>query len=437
MCAQAIRTGSLSPPRAANSDRGAELSQSRLLWALAIANAICVAAIVLIMRAQQPAPPFLVRFVPSDYGDLPGWSTSDPRPALAAFARSCAALRAFPDAHPMGGAGYAGSAAQWRRSCDAARFKPATPSQVRAYFETWFAPVAVSTPGSGDGLFTGYYEPEIAASLKRSPRYRIPVYGVPHDLITVELGRFRSSLAGEKITGRVANGTLVPYQSRGEIDRRGLASAPVLLYTDDPVSFFFAQIQGSGRARLPDGSIVRIAFDGTNGRPYTPIGRVLLRERQLTRKSLSLQSIRAWLATHPAEAQKVMEADESFVFFREAPLGDSSLGSPGTEGVPLTGNASMAVDNRIHPLGVPFFVASTVPDPDAAEPDHLFTQLLIAQDTGGAIRGAVRGDIFFGSGARAEALAGRMKSRGRLFVLLPKAVAAQLAPYKELTAVPE
>jgi membrane-bound lytic murein transglycosylase A len=229
----------------------------------------------------------------------------------------------------------------------------------------------------------------------------------------------------------VSGTALVPYAARAEIDNSGAASAPILLYVDDAVSAFFLNIQGSGRVRFEDGSINRLSFAATNGRRYTSIGRVLIDRHALAKESVSMQTIRAWLAAHPADAKSVMEEDQSFVFFTLAPLGDSSLGSPGTEGVPLTAEASVAVDARIHPMGVPVFVSTTIPGSDPAAPERAFNKLLVAQDTGGAIKGPARGDIFFGTGNEAEAIAGRLKSHGRFFVLLPKLVAKALGSGKE------
>lgn len=280
-------------------------------------------------------------------------------------------------------------------------------------------------------MFTGYYEPELHASRVKSNAYRTPIYGLPDDLVSVDLGLFKSALHDERITGRVDGHRLAPYATRAEIDAHGLAHAPVLLYADDPIAVFFLHIQGSGRVRLPDGPFLRLAFAGVNGRAYTPIGRTLIAQGALDRKDVSLQSIRTWLLAHPHAARAVMESDDSFVFFQEAPLGDPALGSPGSEGVPLTPGASLAVDPHLHPLGAPFFVAAIAPDPDAAKPDRPLDRLLISQDTGGAIKGPVRGDVFWGFGSSAEAIAGRMKSHGQFFVLLPKRLAANLAPYKD------
>ena len=205
-----------------------------------------------------------------------------------------------------------------------------------------------------------------------------------------------------------------------EIDARP-PNAAVLFYGDDPVSVFFLHIQGSGRVALDDGSTVRVAYAGQNGRPYTAIGRALIRSGALTRQAVSMQSIRQWLTSHRSAAGQLMQTDESYVFFKETPLGDPSLGSSGTEGVALTPLASIAVDRKFHALGIPFFIDTTMPD------GRTLQGLFVAQDTGGAIRGPARADIFFGFGGDAENLAGKLKSSGRIYVLLPKFVAAKVA----------
>ncbi|MBV9330546.1 MAG: MltA domain-containing protein, partial [Alphaproteobacteria bacterium] len=238
-----------------------------------------------------------------------------------------------------------------------------------------------------------------------------------------DLGAFRPTLAGEHIAGRLDGRRLVPYATRADIDRYGAGHAPVLFYADDPVELFFLHIQGSGRALLPDRSVVRLAYAAQNGRPYTPIGRVLVANGEIAHGKASMPAIRNWLASHPQAAGSLMEKDQSFVFFKLRDLGDPVLGSPGAEGAPLTPQASLAVDPRYHPLGAPFYVDTVIPD--AATPsEHDWHRLLIAQDIGGAIRGPARADLFFGYGKDAEAIAGRLKSTGRLYVLLPRALAA-------------
>lgn len=400
------------------------LLRSRLLWWLVAANAVAFALVAWFTWLRVAPNEIRIRTIAFDA--LPGWSAGDPRPALAAFGRSCARLASRPAASPLGGLGYAGVVRDWLPVCRALPRRAASAAAARAYFEQWFAPLAVET--AKDGLFTGYYEPELAVRWRPAGRFRVPIYGRPSDLVTADLGRFRAALAGQHVAGRLQGAVLVPYPTRAEIDASPPPTAPVLLYTDDAIGAFFLAIQGSGRARFADGETLRLAFDGTNGRPYTAIGRVLVAKGALAKAALSLQAIRAWLTTHPAEARAVMETDQSFVFFALSAVGDPALGSPGTEGVPLTPQASLAIDPRIHPLGVPVYVASTAPAP--AQPDRVFDRLLVAQDTGGAITGAVRGDVFFGFGPAAENAAGRMKSPGRLFVLVPKAVAAALAPSK-------
>ena len=408
------------------------LLRSRLAWFLVAANLLAIAGVAFLTQPSGPpeAPPF--RVTPVSFAALPGWADSDPRGAVEALRRSCAALLKLPASEPMGWAGYAGTAAAWWPVCTVLPRDGEPASALRVFFEKWLAPLAVGTVGH----FTGYYEPELSGSWLETARYRVPVYGRPQDLITADLGDFRPALAGEHLSGRLDGTKLVPYPDRAEIDAHGLPTAPILLYTDDPVSLFFLQIQGSGRVKLADGKIVRLAFAARNGRPYTSIGRVLIDQGALERKNVSLQSIRAWLAAHATAAQSVMEADQSYVFFSVAPLGDPLLGSTGTEGVALTPGISLAVDPRFHPFGAPVYVSTTVPDQNSAKPDRTFDRLLVAQDTGGAIRGPARGDIFFGAGREAEAIAGRLNAHGQFFVLVPKTVAVALAPSREYSDAP-
>ena len=408
------------------------MGRARLAWALVVAILIAVVALVRLTRSNQPveAPPF--HLTPVDYAALPGWAAGDTRKALDAFRRSCEGIAKRPPSEPMGWRGYAGTAVLWLASCNALPSATVSAADARSFFEKWFVPVRVDRPAH----FTGYYEPELSGSRLPTPRYRVPIYGRPKDLVTVDLGSFRHAFEGEQIAGRVEDTKLVPYAARADIDVHGLPTAPILLYTDDPVSAFFLQIQGSGLVKLSDGTTVRLAYAAKNGRAYTPIGRVLIAQGALDRKNVSLQTIRAWLNAHPADAQRVMEADQSFVFFEIAPLGDPALGSPGTQGVPLTPGASLAVDERFHPFGAPVYIATTIPDPNAAKPDRRFQNLLIAQDTGGAIKGSARGDIFFGAGSDAEAIAGRLNAHGQFFVLIPKAAAAALGQGKDFPDAP-
>ena len=376
------------------------------LTLLAVALAGCATRPPQTVPAVPETPPLTLTLARAAFTALPGWPQPDLRPALESFRRGCAVLAGRPDTAPMSGAGYGGTVADWRGVC------AGTNGDARAFFEAHFTPYEVR---GGDGLFTGYYEPQIRASRKKQGAYQTPVYGVPADLVQADLGLFSEKYKGERIAGRVSGGRLLPYPDRAAIETQGLKTAKVLFYTDDAIAFFFLQIQGSGRVVFDTGEAGRIAYAGQNGQAYTAIGRTLIAEGALTRETVSLQTIRAWLLAHPGEAARVMRTNRSFVFFQERPLGDAALGATGSLGAPLTPLASLAVDARLHALGAPMFVAAEGGDPVRG--------LLMAQDTGGAIRGPVRGDIYFGFGDSAEARAGRMNAPGRLFVLLPNGLA--------------
>jgi membrane-bound lytic murein transglycosylase A len=386
---------------------------------LRFAAPLLLAALLAACTTTKPATPpsapaaSALRLTRAAFSDLPDWNAARFDAARAAFVRGCAQLAKKPLAGALGGAGYAGTVGDWLDLCARAL----TADDPRAFFETGFTPYAIGEGDSRQGLFTGYYEPEIAASPTPGGIYQTPIYGLPDDWVRFDLGEFDAKLAGQHAIAQVKDHTLAPYPDRAAINAAP-SRGPVLLWAADPVALFFLQIQGSGRARLPDGSSVRLAYAGANGQSYTAIGRTLINEGQLTRENVSLQSIRTWLMAHPDQARRVMETDQSYVFFLQATIDNPALGSTGTLGANLTPLASLAVDPRMNALGAPFFVAA-----DGSDPVH---GLLIAEDTGGAIKGAVRGDIFFGFGPQAEERAGHMNAPGRLFVLLPNAVAARI-----------
>ncbi len=322
----------------------------------------------------------------------------------------------------MNGSDYGGTVGEWLSACEAAANVSAEEGDaIRDLFESEFVPYWVAEGDSEEGLFTGYFEPELRGSTVRQGAFQTPLHGVPADLVGIDLGLFREQLSGQRLAGRVQEGRLVPFETRAEIARNGLVQAEELLYVDDPVDAFFLHIQGSGRVALEDGSVVRAAYAGQNGHPYTAIGAVLIAREELTREEVSMQSIREWLSANPNEAQELLEQNASYIFFTIEPLDDPQLGARGTQGVPLTAEASLAVDASAHPLGIPVWVETSVPTAGGGEVD--FHRLLVAQDTGGAIRGAVRGDIYWGVGDAAGEIAGRMRSFGKMAVLVPLAVA--------------
>jgi membrane-bound lytic murein transglycosylase A len=370
------------------------------------------------IRPQPQKPEDRLELRPARFADLPGWEADRLSEALPALLRSCSRIAKLPGETPMGGSGFAGRAADWQPACAAAARVPAgDPGAARAFFERELRPVALTNGGEPQGLFTGYYEPFLQGSRTRREPYTFPLYGRPPELVMVDLGRFRDDWKGQRIAGRVEEGTLVPFSDRSEIEAGALEGRDLeLVWVDSPVDAFFLQIQGSGRVRLAEGGEVRLGYAAQNGHPYTAIGRTLIERGALTREEVSMQSIRRWLEENPDQAEEVMAANPSYVFFQEL-TGDGPLGA---EGVALTPGRSLAVDRKFLPLGVPLWLDGSSPSPREGEPDRPLRRLLLAQDTGGAIRGPVRGDVFWGHGDEAAAVAGRMKHPGRLWVLVPK-----------------
>jgi membrane-bound lytic murein transglycosylase A len=371
-------------------------------------------ALVACIRRPPPAPHLTL--AAATYADLRGWSDDAVAAVLPALVKSCAALAKLADDVPLGPNGIAGTAADWRAPCDAAAALNApSDAAARRFFETAFTPFLAGNNDKHDGLFTGYFEPELRGARQPGGAFTVPLLRRPPDLVMVELGQFRPVWRGERIAGRVVDGRLRPYVDRVAIEHGALDRMHLdFLWVDDPVDAFFLGVQGSGRVRLPDGSQVRIGYDGQNGWPYVAIGRLLAERGAMAKEDVSLASIRAWIAAHPAEGKALMDENPSYVFFREL-RGDGPIGA---EGVVLTPGRSLAVDAAFLPLGVPLWL-------DIAQEERALRRLVVAQDTGGAIRGPVRGDLFWGFGAEAETEAGKMRARGVYYLLLPKRLAAR------------
>lgn len=356
------------------------------------------------------APPQLV-LTQGSFSSLPGWRADSLRDIEKAFTKSCSRIAKRAPKAAMGSLAQAGTAGDWQPLCRT--FMATDNSELRAFFESNFTPYQLSDDGDGDGLFTGYYEASLNGSRTKTARYNIPLHKRPDDLVMVQLGNFRDDLKGRRIAGRVRNGKLTPYESREDIVRGDWPHEDeVLVWVDNAVDAFFLQIQGSGVITLADGGKMRVGYDGQNGHPYYAIGRELIKRGTLTKETVSLQTIRAWLAANPAQADEIMNTNASYVFFREL----KTDGPVGGEGVTLTKLRSLAVDHSLLSYGVPMWVDIA---PPATNMPRL-QRLMIAQDTGGAIRGVVRGDVFWGHGQRAEDMAGVMKSQGQAWVLLPK-----------------
>ncbi len=334
--------------------------------------------------------------LPAEAIDLPPLPGADT--ALAAFRASCPALLRRED---RSGLTLAGA---WAPACAAA----ASATDAAGFFAAQFRAVTIA---AGSGFATGYFEPELAGARAATPSFATPLYRRPADLVEVDLGRFAADLKGRKLRGRIESGALVPYWTRGEIMAGALAGRGLeLAWAADPYEAFFLEIQGSGRLRLPDGSVMRIGYDSQNGRDYVAIGRVLIDEGALPRGGANMDSILAWLRGHPAEAPAILARNPSTVFFREI----TGSGPIGAMGVALTPGTSAAADPAFVPLGAPVLVTTILPG------GIPLTQLMVAQDTGGAIKGANRLDLFRGAGATARAEAGALAAAATVVLLLPR-----------------
>jgi membrane-bound lytic murein transglycosylase A len=357
--------------------------------------AVCAALMLSgCVQPQVPVsqPPGAPPLTPVEISALPGWSTDNTAAALDAFVRGCRAIAVMPADQTLGGMGLAqqaaGQAGLWQNACAAAKVvPPGNDSAAKTFFASYFDAYQLTA----SARITGYFEPEFPGSKNPAPGFKVPLYAKPADARLADLPRAAID--------------------DGALNRQ----TPVTAYVSDPVDAFMLQIQGSGRLLLANGRILRVGFDGQNGQPYVPIGRIMVADGDLTPGNVSFQTISAWLKAHPAQAQALMEQNPRYVYLR--PLGalPDNLGAPGTLGVPLTAGRSLAVDRTDIPLNTPVFLATT--DPLTGAP---MDRLTIAQDTGGGIHGAEAADLFAGAGPQAQATAGSMHQQGQLFLLLPR-----------------
>lgn len=393
----------------------------RRLAGLVVALGVAACAPVAAPPPPAPSPPAgpdRVVLVPSDFDALPGWATDRAAQALPALLKSCDRIAKLPFDKSIGADGRGGTAADWYGPCAAAARVPAgDDGAARVLFETWFHPQLVTNQGRAEGTFTGYYEPELPGSRSRTPRFTVPLHAKPKDLVTLDLGKFRPDLGHDILAGRLVGSRLDPYPTRAEIEAGAIdGQAPAVVWLDDPVDAHILHIQGGGRIRLSDGAVVRVGVAATNGHRFVGIGKILKDKGKLDGDT-TMPAIRAWLKSHPAEARALMAENPRYVFY--APVaGDGPIGS---QGVALTAERSLAVDTRFVPLGAPLWLDTVDP---AGKP---LRRLVVAQDTGAAIKGVVRGDFFWGTGEAAFDKAGRMKSPGRYWVLLPRQTSPRIA----------
>lgn len=372
--------------------------------------------------APAPAPVQRLGLTKTTFAKLPGWLGDRHAEALKPLLRSCDSFEKQPADRIIGTDTAAFRISSILPICAEARTLPAANTElVRAFFESRFEPWLATADGRAEGLFTGYFEIELKGSwLKRGP-YATPIYERPPELVEADLGAFSTELKGRKLTGKVVAGRFQPFDDRRRIEGGSLKGRALeLLWVDDPVDAFFLHVQGSGRVRMDDGSLVRVGFAGRNGRAYRSIGRALVDMGEMTPERVSMQSIRAWMADNPDRARGLMASNPSFIFFRVIGGALKSLpadsGPIGAQGVALTAGRSLAVDRRYLPLGLPIWLDTT----DPLDATQRLRRLVVAQDTGSAIRGPVRGDLFWGFGDEAALRAGLMKQSGRYFLLLPR-----------------
>ncbi|MFN3230659.1 MAG: murein transglycosylase A [Alphaproteobacteria bacterium] len=390
-----------------------------LLLLVLLLGAVAIAYFLLARTPPEKDDTGVFAAKPVTYDALDGWAGDYHALALQTFLTSCARLDPQPVDRSMGGAGFAGAIGDWVPLCRAADKLPKDDhGAARAFFEGSFTPVAIFEGNDPEGLFTGYYVPVVDGRLKPDERFNIPLHARPSELVMVDLGVFRESLKGQRIAGHVENGTLVPYHERGDIAAGILEGRDLeVVWLDDAFEAFSMQIQGSGVVRLEDGSMLRLGYAAQNGHPYTSVGRLLVERGEMTLDQASMQSIKAWMEANPEKGRSLMDENASYVFFQK----QERDGAIGAQNVILTAGRSLAVDRKYMPLGVPLWV-----EIDGGQ-ERRIKRLMVAQDTGGAIIGPVRGDFFWGEGDEAGQVAGRMKDRGRYYVLLPNAVAARLS----------
>jgi membrane-bound lytic murein transglycosylase A len=405
-----------------------------LLLTAAFAGLLALAACA--PREAEKKPDALT-LTPVGFAALPGWADDDQSAALPALRKSCAYFARQSDATRLQPAptdsqvpGIGGLVGDWRAVCAAAAQVPDNNrAAARAFFEREFKPFKAANNRDTQGLFTGYYEAELRGAKQPSGRYKVPLYKLPGDLVAVDLAEFGSEFAGRTIAGKVVQGKLRPYDDRATIERGALKGKSLeLLWVDDAIDAFFLHIQGSGRVVMDDGSVLRVGYAGKNGQPYVAIGRELVARGVMKPEEVSMQGLRAWLKANPREAEPLMNANRSYVFFQETKGAGPSEGPIGAQTVALTPGRSLAVDRKFLPLGLPIWLDASHPDGGSgpsSSGEARIRRLVVAQDTGGAIRGPVRGDVFFGWGEQAAARAGAMRDRGEYYLLLPNAVAAR------------
>ena len=356
---------------------------------------------------------------PVAWKDLDGWTSDDHAAAFATFLASCRGI--LPDKRKPREAGALFTAL--KAVCRHARAaKPLAGEAAREFFEQNFRPVRIAKVGEGAGFLTGYYEPIVEGSRFPTREFNVPLYRRPADLVMQGANRKGKTFANKGIVLRkFGRRKAVPYYDRAQIEDGALDGRHLeICWLKDPIAAFFIQIQGSARIRLEDGAVLRVNYDAHNGHPYTPVGRILIERGLVSREEMSMQRIRGWMLADPAGGRALRRQNKSFIFFRITGLADHEE-AHGGQGVALTPGRSIAVDRPRHVYGMPFWIEAELPLV-SEEPTTKFRRLVVAQDTGSAIVGPARADIYFGAGDDAERVAGRIRHAGRFVMLMPREI---------------
>jgi membrane-bound lytic murein transglycosylase A len=369
---------------------------------------LCAASLLACGGVPRKDAPVTARYTEVSWNRLPGWKADDALAAWPALVSSCSVLHAR---------------TEWQAFCAAlAAASPGDGAFVRAFLEQHLTPYRIERVSGrkrdAEGLITGYYEPLLRGSRERTLEFATPLYRRPDDLLIVDLSSVIPELKGKRVRGRLEGNKVVPYYSRSATRIAPALAGLELVWIDDPIDAFLLEVQGSGRVQLAGGETIRLQYEDQNGHPYRSIGKYLVDQGVMPLEQVNMPAIRAWLEANPHRLHEVLDSNPSVVFFREAPLEDPTVGPKGAQAVPLTAGRSIAVDPNFVPLGAPVFLATTHPSSEVP-----LQRLVVAQDTGGAIRGPVRADLFFGFGADAGTQAGMMKQDGRMWLLWPKGAA--------------
>jgi len=387
------------------SKRGRASTMTKSITGVFACCALAVLAGCATPRKPATAPAPSARFEAVSWSKLPGWRADDALAAWPALIASCSVIHARPEWAPFCGSMVAAS--------------PGDSAFARGFLEQHLQPYRISRVSGRKrerkGLITGYYEPLLMGSREKTGPFATPLYRRPDDLLIVDLAAVIPELKGKRVRGRIEGNKVVPYYSRAATREAAGLAGHEIVWIDNPLDAFLLEVQGSGRVRLTTGETVRLQYDDQNGHPYRSIGKYLVDQGAMPLDQVNMPAIRAWLAANPDRLREVLDSNPSVVFFREAPLDDAAVGPKGSLGVPLTAGRSIAVDAKFLPLGAPVFLSTSAPDTGLP-----LQRVVVAQDTGGAIAGPVRADLFFGFGAAAGELAGRMKHDGEMWLLWPK-----------------